>query len=618
MNYLLTYMLDSREVSWRVGAGTTRVGRDPGSDVWLQDESVSRKHAEILVDGDGASIRDLGSRNGTTVNGSALEGNAPPFPLEIGDRVGFGALSLLVCADDSPSGAVGIPGEPSRAAGEPKMPQSGRVGVGASAAHPDAGSDPAVRGGDSGSASSSLPPARSGSSWIQSGAQATPSTRGGAPTPLSFGDDLTATRMSWRDIREEIGTRSTQLQQLFHVLMEAGQLLVLPQSLQELFENSVELVSRLVPAERILLLLRNQEGELIVSAARGVDSEADPRTFLSQSILRAVLDDHQALLLRDPRSDPRFLGSESIIALRLRSTMTVPLFDNEDVIGLIHVDTSNPFQSYDQDQLRTLALFGNLLAVKIKNARLLDELRVKARLEHEMETAAQIQRRLLPDKLIEIENYRIAARLLPCLETAGDFFDVARRADQNVEIMIGDVAGKGVGAALLMSHTVSAYRVLSEEGHGLPKLMERLCGHVFASSDATRFVTLFASRLDPRSHRLTYVNGGHSPVLVLRADETWMRLSATGAAVGLIEGGTFVEESIQLEPGTMLCLYTDGIIEATGDDLYGEERLVKVLQRCRGMTPDEVITAVLEDVREFTGDAEQDDDITLVVLQRIS
>lgn len=593
MNYLLTYVIDSREVRWSVGPGTTRIGRDPGSDVWLQDESVSRRHAEIVVDEGGASIRDLGSRNGTTVNGTALSPNADPVPLRIGDRIGFGALSLVVSSPSDPE----------------KKPHDG--------------ASPSERA--SGSETPAPHPQR-GSAWVQSamhpagGPGAFPAgvTPGAVSPPADpFGDDLTATRMSWRDIREEIGSRSTQLHQLFHVLLEAGQLLVLPQSLPELFEMSVEMVSRLVPAERILLLLRNADDELEVCAARGVEDGADPRKFLSRSILRAVLEDHQALLLRDPRSDPRFLASESIIALRLRSTMTVPLFDNEAVIGLLHVDTSNPFQSYDQDQLRTLALFGNLLAVKVKNARLLDELRVKARLEQEMETAAQIQRRLLPAKLIEVEDYRIAARLLPCLETAGDFYDVARRGDATVEITVGDVAGKGVGAALLMSHAVSAYRVLSEEGHGLSGLMGKLCRHVFASSDATRYLTLFAARLD-RNHRLTYVNGGHSPGLLVRSDGTWTRLDATGPAVGLLDEGRFEESSIEMEPGAMLCLYTDGIIEAHGDDLYGEGRLLELLRGSRGRSPEEVIEAVLEDIRSFTGGADQDDDITLVVLQRIS
>ena len=210
-----------------------------------------------------------------------------------------------------------------------------------------------------------------------------------------------------------------------------------------------------------------------------------------------------------------------------------------------------------------------------------------------------------------------AARLLPCLETAGDFYDVVRRGDDAVEITIGDVAGKGVGAALLMSHAVSAYRVLSEEGHDLSGLMGRLCRHVFASSDATRFVTLFASRLD-RAHRLTYVNGGHSPGLLVRSDGTWARLGATGPAVGLLDEGRFEEASIQIEPGALLCLYTDGIIEARGDDLYGEARLLELLRGCRDRTPEEVIEAVLEDVRTFTGGADQDDDITLVVMQRVS
>ncbi|MEZ4654857.1 MAG: PP2C family protein-serine/threonine phosphatase, partial [Candidatus Eisenbacteria bacterium] len=224
----------------------------------------------------------------------------------------------------------------------------------------------------------------------------------------------------------------------------------------------------------------------------------------------------------------------------------------------------------------------------------------------------------LPDHLPRLENYRLAARLLPCLETAGDFFDIGERADGAVEVLIGDVSGKGVGAALLMSHTVAAYRVLSQEGHALSELMDRLCCHVYASSDATRFVTLFASRLDLEKHELRYVNGGHSPVLIVHADGSCDRLPATGPAVGLIDGCSFEEQRLPLGPGSVVCFYTDGIIEAGQDDPYEEERLRAVLERSRDLSPEQIIDAILEDVHRHTGRSERDDDITVVVLKRVS
>jgi sigma-B regulation protein RsbU (phosphoserine phosphatase) len=184
-------------------------------------------------------------------------------------------------------------------------------------------------------------------------------------------------------------------------------------------------------------------------------------------------------------------------------------------------------------------------------------------------------------------------------------------------VVLGDVSGKGVGAAMLMSHVTACYRLLFDICPDMAELAERLNQRVFVSSDTMSFVTLFLGKLDPKTHRFRYVSAGHNPALLMCPGKGVMELSATGLPIGLMESTQYEVKEINLPPGCLLCVYSDGITEAqVSDEFYGEERLLEGLQKRIDSPLEDVVSGLLEDLSDFLGDEEADDDITLFLLRR--
>jgi serine phosphatase RsbU (regulator of sigma subunit)/pSer/pThr/pTyr-binding forkhead associated (FHA) protein len=542
--FVLKGIVDGESSIWTLAPGTHRVGRGTDNEIRLPDRSVSRDHAQLVV-ADGIEVRDLGSRNGTWVNGERVEGSAR---LSHGDTVRFGSVELSLAAA----------GEAARA----------------------------------------------------------PAT---APLDLSEGHQLNTTmRLAWEDAKKEAPDTSPLDRGLFQALTEAGQLLVLPRPLEQTLETVLDLVERVVPTKRIMILLNEGDAaEPTLRAARPARSSAGERLMLSRTLIRAVIAERTSLLVTDAQSDPRFREHASIVELKVRSALVAPLFDNERVIGLIYADTTDPRVRYDHDQLRAFTALANLVAVKITNARLLEDQRQMERIEQELATAASIQRSLLPAELPCDAGYEVVARHITCTEVGGDLYDVARLADGRVLLIVGDVTGKGMGAALLMSHVTASLRILYGEQIDLKTLIGRVHEQLLRTSDSMRFVTLFAGILDPREHTLAYVNAGHNPPLLVRPDGEVVRLEATGTPLGLIAGATYDAGRVDLPSDALLCVYSDGITEAArGEEFYDEERLVESLLRHRDRAIDDAATGVLGDVRAFIGDASLSDDATLLLLRR--
>jgi sigma-B regulation protein RsbU (phosphoserine phosphatase) len=335
-----------------------------------------------------------------------------------------------------------------------------------------------------------------------------------------------------------------------------------------------------------------------------------------------VLSQRAVLLVEDVQSDQRFRAQQSIVASDLQSALVAPLFDNEKVIGVLYADSNDPRVRFDREILRAFALLANLLAVKITNARLLETRREKERMEQELATAARIQREMLPNELPAVDGYSVAARLEPCFEAGGDLYEVSRLADGRLVLAVGDVTGKGMGAALLMSQTLAAMRLLEEETFPLTETALRLYRQVSRSAAPGRFVTLFLGRLDPATHRLEYVNCGHNPPYVFSPGGEIRELAATGLPLGMLPmemlpPGILTEGVAELAAGELLCLFSDGIPEAAREnEFYGEERLQGLIV-ARMKEPLEVIAEqVLADVRAFYGGAQVSDDITLLLLRR--
>ncbi len=197
-------------------------------------------------------------------------------------------------------------------------------------------------------------------------------------------------------------------------------------------------------------------------------------------------------------------------------------------------------------------------------------------------------------------------------------YDVAPLAGGAFAVAVGDVSGKGLGAALLMSHVMASMRLLFDERIPLGEMMDRIHGQVLRSSDASHFVTLFLGKLDPAAHALEYVSAGHNPVFVIDAAGGVRAFDATGTPAGLIPGVTFGTARIDLAAGEIVCIYSDGVTEAQdkADEFFGDERLIESIRAKRDRPLEEVMAGVLADLRAFVADAAPSDDITLVLLRR--
>jgi sigma-B regulation protein RsbU (phosphoserine phosphatase) len=271
----------------------------------------------------------------------------------------------------------------------------------------------------------------------------------------------------------------------------------------------------------------------------------------------------------------------------------------------------------DEDR-RALALFANQAALALEQARLHQEALEKERLEREMELAAGIQRGILPRALPVVAGYELAGWTRPARHVGGDYFDAVPLPEGRWALLVADVSGKGVSAALLVSTLHSALRLLLARGAGKEEMLGAVNGHLVEFSASNKFVTLLLAELDPAEHRVSYVNAGHNPGLLLRAAGGTETLAASAVPLGLLPAALFREVSTDLAPGDLLCLYSDGVTEAAsrqGEEL-GMARLERVLRAHHAAPLGEIEAAIEAELREFTRGTPQGDDQTVLLLRR--
>jgi serine phosphatase RsbU (regulator of sigma subunit) len=259
-----------------------------------------------------------------------------------------------------------------------------------------------------------------------------------------------------------------------------------------------------------------------------------------------------------------------------------------------------------------------LMAASLLLILLVLELRDKLTLKGDLEVARQIQFGLLPFEPVEAGEISIRAAMRPANTVGGDYFDVISIGEGKLAVVMGDVAGKGMPAALLMALLQGSLRTLITAGLRGAPLVARLNEHLFANIPRNRLVTLFYSEVSLDGGPLVYVNGGHNPPLLLRADGTLERLSATAIALGVVPDAVFEAFETPLDKGDRLLLYTDGITEAenTSDKEYGEERLRTFLGAQRDAPSRTLIDGLIADVLHHCGPVRPRDDMTLLVLDR--
>ncbi|HWM91908.1 MAG TPA: SpoIIE family protein phosphatase [Thermoanaerobaculia bacterium] len=274
-----------------------------------------------------------------------------------------------------------------------------------------------------------------------------------------------------------------------------------------------------------------------------------------------------------------------------------------------------PFLPSDR---RTLALFANQAAIALENARLHREALERERLEREMHLAAEIQRQILPKGAPYVPGYQLVGWNRPARQVGGDYYDLLALPDGRVELVVGDVSGKGIPAALMVSTLHSALRLLLDQAGFGPSLLERLNRHILESSMANKFITLFMAELEPWSGLLRYLNAGHNPGFLVRPNGRVEELSSSGVPLGLLPNSRYQPRELVVEPGDIVCIYSDGITEAESvdEEEFGTERLIELLRKHQGFTLQEVLETLQGAVTRFARGKPQYDDQTVVLLRR--
>ena len=376
-------------------------------------------------------------------------------------------------------------------------------------------------------------------------------------------------------------------------------------------------------ADRGFIIL-DEEGKLIpkVIKTRRPDDESEAR--FSRKIVKSCIETGQAILSEDASADRRFDLSQSIADCKIRSVMCVPLISptTGEAFGVIQVHTHNRLLKFTQDDLRLLISVAGQAAVALENARMHQSIVSRAGLERDLKLAQQVQLSFLPKTLPHKPGYEFWAHYESASEVGGDYYDFIPLPGGRLSVMIGDVAGKGVPAALLMAKISSDARftVLTEKN--LADAVGKLNELMQEASLVDRFVTLGAGLLDVNTHEVTFVNAGHLPPLLYRHAAQEFQVPITrdlsGLPLGVSESVLYDCCSVTLAPGDTVLLFTDGVTEAKNqEDVDFTLGGVRQALRDGPMTPKTMGERLVAAVKRHSLGCKQYDDLTIVAFGRL-
>jgi phosphoserine phosphatase RsbU/P len=425
-----------------------------------------------------------------------------------------------------------------------------------------------------------------------------------------LGPSLGAHRFS-RLVKEadfEVRTRLLELESLYDLGLSLAGQLDLSALADEVLFRSISLTD----ARKGSLVLLAENGSVLLSRHIGGELVA-PR-----DVRRWELPEGGATINNSASSVPT-------AGLRLASCekcLAVPISVSGRRIGVLAVadkeSRDGGVLDFTPTDARLLSLFANQAAAAIENARLHKEALEKERIERELELAAAIQREILPRALPLIEGLELAAANVPTRQVGGDYFDWFPLSGGRLGFLVADVSGKGVPAALLVSTVHSAVHLQIDEAKTIADLVARIDRHLQRFAATRKFLTLFFGLIEPDTGRLRYVSAGHNPVLLVRAGGSIVRLESTGVPVGMLPNSSWREEAVELSPGDLLCVYTDGVTEAVNDrdEEFGLERLSGIVAAGAARPVRELSDAVLAAVADFARGMPQYDDQTLLLVRR--
>jgi sigma-B regulation protein RsbU (phosphoserine phosphatase) len=530
------------------------IGRGPLADLSLEDPILSRRHAMLSWADSECFVSDLGSENGTFVNNKRI---VAPKLLKDGDLLNVGT----VIAEYSQEGVDG----------------------GASTDEPEV-------------------------HWVneENATRQVLLTMDAAPAAEQLQDDVDRNTL-------------TAVSQRFRFLNDLGT--VVSQTFDEtkLLSFVLDQLFALIPqAERAFITLWNDEsGELVPKIAR-TRSGQFTEIAASRTLLNDAIQKREGILVNDIQGDERYATVETIKRIQVLSVICVPMLFHEEIYGVIQVDTTQRGQPFGKVDLTLMLGIASQIGMWLANAKLHGRLVERELLERDLMLARRIQQHFLPRETPEIAPYRVCVDYSPALAVGGDFYDFLHLSSDRIGILVGDVSGKGVSAALWVAKASSDIRYLSVGFEQPAPILERVNRTLSSDTSEGMFITLVLTILDTKTGELLVASAGHPLPLLRRHDGTVVAMGRTGdMPLGLSEKASFQQHRYQLGESDMVVLYTDGVTEAENHDkaLFGVERLTDVVQRSEPGV-DAIMNSVLSAVKNFSGDEQQSDDLTLLCFGR--
>ncbi len=516
------------------------IGRSSSNDLVLTQMSISRAHAEVVVQDGEYLLKDLGSKHGTYVNGNRVD----QVKLNNGDHINLGGLQ---------------------------------------------GPSLTFHQGD----------------LLQS--------------LLGISDSKTDLSLSVKGFKE-IGMLLATFRALSSIPL-----------LDDLLALVVDTAIELTGAERGFIMLKDEREDLVFRCARNSFKRPLDGSFFqtSRRVPDEVFRTGQRIVINDldlgdntgEHSSTRRLGLRSIFCVPLRylafqDSGNLSGLGRMETIGVLYVDSQSIGAGLSNTQIDALETLASEAAMAIYNARLYKDSQEKRRMDEQLAIAREIQQALLPNPNKDLPFVRACSQNLPCHEVGGDYFDYFDLDDGKFGFALGDVAGKGMPAALLTSMIQGMFSAQSLLEAPLPTVISNVNRNLARRGTGNRFVTFFFGILDPEGN-CTYVNAGHNPPLLLRSDGSLIELKEGGGMVlGLFAQALYESRTVRLHPGDHLVLFTDGVLEArntTGEE-FEQHRLRAVLSQNAQAGASQILTRLREAVLKFSANTPQHDDITMMVL----
>ena len=387
---------------------------------------------------------------------------------------------------------------------------------------------------------------------------------------------------------------------------------------QDIMHTIIHRSLRAINAEQgVITLVDPEANSPMKTLVRTMASSAqNPRYHFNQSLLGWMHLNKRPITLNDPVNDTRFRGVQWDASIR--SLLCVPMMIKSELKGVLTVYNKKDGKQFSDEDQRLLAIIAAQSAQVVENARLYESEATLLRMKEEIRLAARIQTDLLPSSAPLIEGYDVAGTSVPAQVVGGDYFDFIPTDDNRMAVCLGDVSGKGLPASLLMANVQATLR-----GQTLLNVSPKVCIQranklLYLSTSPEKFVTLFYAILDPKLHRLSFSNAGHDNPFLLAADGRVQRLRTGGVVLSILEDFPYEEETVSLDPGDTLVVYSDGITEATNPSevQFGEERLAKVIQDHQQESASGLVECIIKEANAFAAGKAQADDMTLLVVKR--